>query len=254
MVYAIIEPEAAEPALALVSEHGVADHGYLLARADVIAPPSRHGPAGLAAGLVWLDVLAQARANSRLIARFTVLMAVAGVIAALGVLDDNGILIVGAMAVSPDLLPVCAACVAIVGRRPAIARRAIVTLVVGLLTASVVAAALTWMLDVSGILPDDLVLGEGGIGALAKVDYSTALVALAAGVAAIISFETRASAAVGVAISVTTIPASAYFGVAIGLGEMHKGWSALLVLAINVTMIMLAGSTTLAIQARLAQR
>jgi hypothetical protein len=35
---------------------------------------------------------------------------------------------------------------------------------------------------------------------------------------------------------------------------MHKGWSALLVLAINVTMIMLAGSTTLAIQARLAQR
>jgi Domain of unknown function (DUF389) len=42
------------------------------------------------------------------------------------------------------------------------------------------------------------------------------LIALAAGVAAILFFETRASAAVGVAISVTTIPASAYLGVAIG--------------------------------------
>jgi hypothetical protein len=34
-----------------------------------------------------------------------------------------------------------------------------------------------------------------------------------------LSFETRASAAVGVAISVTTIPASAYWGVAIGAGQ-----------------------------------
>ena len=33
-----------------------------------------------------------------------------------------------------------------------------------------------------------------------------------------LSFETRASAAVGVAISVTTMPASAYLGVAIGAG------------------------------------
>ena len=54
-------------------------------------------------------------------------------------------------------------------------------------------------------------------------DYSTVLVALAAGVAAMLSFETRASAAVGVAISVTTIPASAYLGVAIGGGGIEHG-------------------------------
>ena len=58
----------------------------------------------------------------------------------------------------------------------------------------------------------------------------------------------------GVAISVTTIPASAYFGVALGLGEAQKGLTALLVLGINVTMLLIAASTTLALQARLANQ
>jgi Domain of unknown function (DUF389) len=75
---------------------------------------------------------------------------------------------------------------------------------------------MTLMLDVMGILPDPVVLGTGELGGLAVTDYSTVLIALAAGVAAMLSFENRASAAVGVAISVTTIPASAYWGVAMG--------------------------------------
>ena len=44
-------------------------------------------------------------------------MIVAGVIAAYGVIEVNSILIVGAMAVSPDVLPVAAACVGLVSRR-----------------------------------------------------------------------------------------------------------------------------------------
>ena len=46
-------------------------------------------------------------------------MGVAGVIAAYGVIYNNGILIVGAMAVAPDLLPIAASCVGIVLARPA---------------------------------------------------------------------------------------------------------------------------------------
>jgi uncharacterized membrane protein len=44
-------------------------------------------------------------------------MATAGVIAAFGVIDVNPTPIIGAMAVSPDALPVAAACVGIVARR-----------------------------------------------------------------------------------------------------------------------------------------
>ncbi|MEP6952733.1 MAG: DUF389 domain-containing protein [Solirubrobacteraceae bacterium] len=80
------------------------------------------------------------------------------------------------------------------------------------------------------------------------------MVALVAGIAGMLAIETRASAAVGVAISVTTIPASAYLGVAAGVGEIDKASGALLVLAINVTMLLVGGSITLVVQQALSRR
>ena len=58
--------------------------------------------------------MGQARANSWPLARYLALINVAAVIAAVGVIISSPILIVGAMAVSPDLLPICATCVGIV--------------------------------------------------------------------------------------------------------------------------------------------
>ena len=69
-----------------------------------------------------------------------------------------------------------------------------------------------------------------------------------------LALETRASAGVGVAISVTTIPAAAYLGVAAGVGEAEKIPGALAVLAVNVVMIQAGGAATLLIQRRLARR
>jgi len=135
---------------------------------------------------------------------------------AIGVITDNPILVVGAMAVSPDLLPICAACVGLVAGRARLAWRAFVTLLLGILLTWAVAAALAWALQLTGILTSDFEVHDSALKGLAHIDYSTVLVALAAGVAAMLSFETRAAAAVGVAISVTTIPASALFGVSLG--------------------------------------
>jgi uncharacterized hydrophobic protein (TIGR00271 family) len=169
------------------------------------------------------------------------------------VIESNAVLIVGAMAVSPDLLPICSLGVSLVGRRWKLARTAAGTLVIGLLLVATVAALLTFLLDVTGILDSGFNVEDSSISALAAhTDYSTLLVALAAGVAAMLSFETRASAAVGVAISVTTIPASAYFGVAIGNGEADEALGAVLVLAINVALLILSTSGTLALQRRLS--
>jgi hypothetical protein len=50
---------------------------------------------------------------------------------------------------------------------------------------------------------------------MTKVSDETIIVALFAGVAGMLAIETRASAGVGVGISVTTIPAAAYFGIAL---------------------------------------
>jgi len=198
--------------------------------------------------------MGEARVHSRPLGRYLALMTVAAVVAALGVIRDNPILIVGAMAVSPDLLPVCALCVGIVGRRLPLALRAASTLVLGLFLVAVLACGLAALLNQTAAFDGDLHLGAGGLNTLGSVDYSTVLVALAAGVAAMLSFETRAAAAVGVAISVTTIPASALLGVAAGLGEFHEAGGAGLVLAVNVVLLILSGSLTLAIQTSLAER
>ena len=175
-------------------------------------------------------------------------MAVAAVLGAIGVITDNPILVVGAMAVSPDLLPICAACVGIVAGRLPLARRAIGTLLLGIVLTWAVAAALAWGLQAVGILSSGFQVHEENLHGLQSIDYSTILVALAAGVAAMLSFETRAASAVGVAISVTTIPASALFGVSLGLGEVSVSWGAAAVLGVNVVLLLLSGVLTLAVQ------
>jgi Domain of unknown function (DUF389) len=95
------------------------------------------------------------------------------------------------------------------------------------------------------------VVGESALSGLAKVNDSTIGVALAAGVAGMLALETRASSAVGVAISVTTIPAAAYLGVAAGVGEPSEALGALAVLGVNIALLLVAGTLTLAVQRRL---
>jgi uncharacterized hydrophobic protein (TIGR00271 family) len=249
-----VEPHAADEVVETIAALGVPIEDYVLTRVEVVAPLRRHLGGNAIEGFAWLEVLGQARANSRPLARYLALITVAAVIAALGVIKSNGILIVGGMAVSPDLLPICATCVGIVAGRRRLATRSFVTLTVGMTLVVIVTALLTWALDATGALGSGFKVTESSLNGLAITDYSTVLVALAAGVAAMLSFETRASAAVGVAISVTTIPASAFLGVAIGAGDSADGLPALIVLAVNVALLILAGSGTLMLQRWFAGR
>jgi uncharacterized hydrophobic protein (TIGR00271 family) len=250
LVTAHLEVDAADPALAAVRGAGVMSADLELLRMESISPghPSR------GSGLIWADLLGQAGEHARPVARYLVFMAVAGVIAAYGVIYQNGILIVGAMAVSPDLLPITAVCVGLTLGRGRLVRRALMTLAVGLGVAWAFAAALTALLDLVNLLPGGFVLGKGPLNGLTSVNSSTVVVAFVAGIAGMLALESRASAAVGVAISVTTIPASAYLGVAAGLGELGKATEALAVLGINVTMLVTGGTTALVVQRALTGR
>jgi uncharacterized membrane protein len=101
-----------------------------------------------------------------------------------------------------------------------------------------------------GVLPSDFDIAESALSGLTTVNDATIGVALAAGVAGMLALETRASSAVGVAISITTIPAAAYLGVAAGVGEAGNSLGALAVLGANVAMLVLAGTLTLVVQRR----
>jgi uncharacterized hydrophobic protein (TIGR00271 family) len=201
-----------------------------------------------ATSLIWADVVGLAGSNARLIGRYLALMAVAGAIACYGVIDASAILIVGAMAVSPDLLPITATAVGVVGRAPRLIGRSLLTLTVGMAVTAGVAALIAFGQNQLSLLPANFDLGASILQGLVHVDNETIVVAFAAGIAGMLAFETRASSGVGVAISVTTIPAAAYLGVATGLGEAEKAVGALAVLATNVAMIVVGASLTLIVQ------
>jgi uncharacterized hydrophobic protein (TIGR00271 family) len=250
-----VEPAGADALITAIEEMGISVDDYVLTRVDVVAPQRTQLTGHRAIdGLAWVEVMGAARANSWPLARYLALINVAAVIAAVGVIISSPILIVGAMAVSPDLLPICATCVGIVAGRRKLALRSFATLNLGLGLVVVTAAVVSFLLKVTGILPDGFQVEESSLNTLAHLDYSTVLVAAAAGIAAMLSFESGAAAAVGVAISVTTIPASAYLGVAIGGGGIDKAGGAVAVLAVNVALLIITGSLTLLVQRVLPNR
>jgi uncharacterized hydrophobic protein (TIGR00271 family) len=253
LVAGVVRPGAIDPLLAELHQLGVPDAGITLSRVDVVGQ-TVSGSAETS--LVWADVLSAAWHHARPIGRYLAFMFAAGVIACYGVTERNVILIVGAMAVSPDLLPITAIGVGIVGRSPRLIGEAFLTLALGLVVTCLAAAIFAFGQNQLDLLPSGFSLSEAAsaLGGLTTVNDETIVVALVAGVAGMLALETRASLAVGVAVSVTTIPAAAYLGVAAGLGKVGAAVGALGVLGMNVAMMVLGASSVLIVQRNLNRR
>ena len=250
-IIAEVDPGVAEAVMEALEALGIPPSEIGVARRNWIQPAGANvAPESV---LMWADVLGAARMESRVVGRYVGLMFVAGIIAGYGVIIDNPILIVGAMAVSPDLVPLIAASVGLVTGRWSLIRRGAATLIVGLGMATAAAFGVVELLDLLGILPS-IDLDQGLMASFSAVSVGTIGVALAAGVAGVLAFESRAGAAVGVAISVTTIPAAAMAGVSAGLAEWSRTWGALALLGVNVLCLIVAGSTTLLVQRYVVSR
>jgi uncharacterized hydrophobic protein (TIGR00271 family) len=249
---ATVPPTAVDGLLKELRDLGVPDNHITVSRLETVG---RMAASAGETSVLWSDVIGAAWRQARPIGRYLAFMFVAGVIACYGVTDDNGILIVGAMAVSPDLLPIVAVGVGVVGLNLRLASRALLTLAVGFAVAIAAAAIFGFAQDQLDLLPSGFNLHSTGVlGGLVSVNDETIVVAFVAGVAGMLAFETRASSAIGVAISVTTIPAAAYLGVALGLGDLSKSLGALVVLSANVAMMVLGASMTLWVQRLMDRR
>jgi uncharacterized hydrophobic protein (TIGR00271 family) len=249
VISADVDSDCADQVLDALTDVGLSAEAVTLLRLETVPPAQfKEHPwiGGATDEPTWAEVVGEARSGAQMLARYAVLMAVAGTIASIGVLDGSEILIVGAMAVSPDLLPMSAACVGIVGRRPRLAARAIFSLVAGLVIAGAAAAIFGRLLQALDVFDETGV--QTVLGTLTNTDAASVAIALAAGVAGMLTFETRAGNAVGVAISITTIPAAAYFGVQVGEGDGSDALGALGVLGTNITCVLIAGSITLWVQ------
>ncbi|MDG4801817.1 DUF389 domain-containing protein [Micromonospora sp. WMMD980] len=200
--------------------------------------------------VVWDEIAAKTGEQTVLTGTFLALIVVATMIAGIGVLLDQPILIVGAMVVGPEFGPLAALSVALLRRQPPVVGRSVHALTVGFLAAMVATVLSTWALTAAGLVGRDMLLAERPLtDFIWRPDALSWVVGLLAGVAGMLSLTSKKSGSlVGVLISVTTVPAAANVAVAAAYGVWHEAAGSALQLAINLVAIVLAGLLTLVVQ------
>jgi uncharacterized hydrophobic protein (TIGR00271 family) len=195
----------------------------------------------------WEQVAARTSDDVSLSLASALLMSVAGLIAAIGILTNNEILLVGAMIVSPDFGPLAGFCVAVVGGHRSEARSSALALVLGFSIAALVAFVATAITRIVAIVPAAYLEGTRPISELvSSPGLASFLVAVAAGIAGMIALgQTKSGAIVGVLVSVTTIPAAANVGVSLAMGLPSEALAALAQLGVNLLGMAVAGVATL---------
>jgi uncharacterized hydrophobic protein (TIGR00271 family) len=203
--------------------------------------------------VVWEEVEARTSENVELSANFLAFMVLAMLIAAVGIFTDQLLLIIGAMIVGPEFGPLAGLCVAMVQRRPELARRSLIALTVGFPLGITACFLFTLALRAFGVIESGTDYSDQSfIDFISHPNGWNFVVAYLAGTAGVLSLTSAKSGAlIGVLISVTTIPAAANVGVTAALGDWHSWRGAMLQLALNLSMIIIAGLVTLGVQRQL---
>ncbi|MEU0400187.1 DUF389 domain-containing protein [Streptomyces sp. NPDC006197] len=216
----------------------------LSTRADAA---EHEAPGEPADAVIWEQLAGATHEESTLSITYSAFMILATMIAACGVVLDNAILIVGAMAVGPEFGPLAGICTAIVQRAPKLAARSLIALLVGFAAAIVATTVFSLGMDALDLFSRaQLDADRPNTRFIWQPDPFSFVVALLAGAAGTLSLTSAKSGAlVGVAISVTTVPAGANAAVALSYGEVGQMWGSVEQLLLNLFGIVLAGVLTL---------
>jgi uncharacterized hydrophobic protein (TIGR00271 family) len=192
--------------------------------------------------IIWDELVSRTREESTLTGTYLTFLCIACLIAAVGVLTDSTVTVVGAMVVGPEFGPLAALAVALVRRQMRLARRAALALLIGFPAAMAVTAVFTLLFEAFGWIT------LGSTSELHEVDFIfqvgpfSFVVALLAGAAGMLSLVSSKSAAlVGVFISVTTVPAAGFAVVAATVGDWAVAAQSAAQLAVNLIGITMAG-------------
>ncbi|MFE2264206.1 DUF389 domain-containing protein [Streptomyces griseosporeus] len=200
--------------------------------------------------VLWEHLTDATHEESTLSVTYVAFITLATMIAACGVVLDNAILIVGAMAVGPEFGPLAGVCTAIVQRAPRLAARSLIALLAGFAAAMALTAAFSLFMDAVGLFTkEQLEAARPNTGFIYAPDWFSFVVAVLAGAAGTLSLTSAKSGAlVGVAISVTTVPAAANAAVALIYGDTNQTVRSSEQLLLNLLGIILAGTLTLLAQ------
>lgn len=171
--------------------------------------------------------------NARLDLNFLVLIFLSTTVAAIGLIENNVAVVIGAMVIAPLLGPNLAFGLATALGDIALMRKAALTTSAGIL----LAVALSMAIGV--FLPFDV--KSPALAACTKAGLDSIALALASGAAGALSLTTGLSSVlVGVMVAVALLPPAVTLGLMLGLGDVNLAFGAGLLLAINVVCVNLA--------------
>jgi uncharacterized hydrophobic protein (TIGR00271 family) len=210
----------------------------------------QQAPGSPADTVVWAEVTHLSYDQTELNWSYSSFMSLATLLAAIAIVIDSPILVIGAMVLGPEFAAIAALGVALVRRRGSLFARAATTLLGGFaiamaitFVAALVARGLGWVsvTDLTGARP-----GTAFIYTPDRWSFVVAVIAAAAGVLSLTS--SRVGGLSGVFISVTTIPAAANVSLGLAFGEWGEVWGSSAQLLLNITGMVVAGWLTLTVQ------
>jgi len=214
------------------------------------APASKHFLVQRDIAPVWEVVEAKIRSDAVYAPSFYILLAIAGLIGAVGILSNSQILIVGAMVVGPEYNAIMGVALGIDKgtRQPVL--RGILALLAGFSAAMVVTLLFALAIRWSGHTPKLYSAGVRPVSDLIdNPNLFSIVVAVLAGIVGVVSLtEARASALIGVFISVTTIPAAADISLSLAYASWGQARGAAFQLLLNVTVLIAMGALVLRVQ------
>ncbi len=256
LVVADIPREAANDVVARLRAMGVHHEGTIeIQRVDTWLSSDGFdaelkAPGSSADAVVWAEVAQRSYEESELNWTYLSFMSLATLIAAIAIILDSQILVIGAMVLGPEFGAIAALGVALVRRRYVLLGHAVRTLLLGFAAAiafttvfALIGRALGWitLADVTGPRPaTDFIYSPD------KWSFIVAVIAGTGGVLSITS--TKAGGLAGVFISVTTVPAAGNIALGIAFGVGHEIWPSTLQLLVNISGMALAGWAALALQ------
>ena len=169
---------------------------------------------------------------------FLTLVVISSIIAAVGLIQDNVAIIIGAMVIAPLLGPNVGLALATTLADFELGRAALRTGLTGL------AISLGLSILAGFVFSIDPTINE--IATRTNVLPTDILVALASGSAGVLAFTSGvATALIGVMVSVALLPPLVAFGLLLGAGHMPEALGAFLLVLTNIICVNLAGVTTL---------
>jgi uncharacterized hydrophobic protein (TIGR00271 family) len=205
---------------------------------------------------VWAMVEGAIRAGATYPPSFYILLVIAGLIAAVGILTNSQILVIGAMVVGPEYYAIIAAALGFSKRDGPLVRESLTALGRGFLAAVIAAFLFALAIRAAGVAPEPFLHGVRPVAELINSpNVFSVIVAVLAGVVGVVSLtESRANALIGVFISITTLPAAASIGLSVAFSSWHDAAGSLYQLLLNVVILIVVGTVGLSAQRSLWHR